>query len=326
MKNFFSICGILLVLMITIPLFALPGGKGAPNPGTNPSKTTAPKDGGSTVRVLVSSTGKVETLSLQDYLIGVVGAEMPANYQAEALKAQAVASSTYLEYSKANSGNNAALKGADISDDSSKHQAYLSAQALKEKWKDNYDQYYAKIQQAVSAVLGYHITYQDQPILASFFSLSSGKTNAAKAYWGTDFPYLQSVESNGDKLSPTLTSTVVLSADELKEKLKTISGVKLPEKPETWFSASKTADSGLVTEITVGGKKMTGKEVREALELKSAQFSVAYQAEKGFTFTVKGYGHNVGMSQYGADYMARQGADFKEILEHYYTGVKVVKA
>ena len=263
-------------------------------------------------------TGEITKMTAQDYIFGVVAAEMPALYETEALKAQAVAAYTYACYRRVENS----AKNYDITTDHTADQSFITAEAAAEKWGDKAEEYTKKIRDATAAVEGYMLTYGGKPVLSVYHAISSGKTESAGNVWGSEYPYLQPVSSPGDKLSPDYLSTVQLSADELRPKLDGIGD--LSGDPAGWFGEGSPSDSGTVLKIPVGGETVTGARVRAALNLRSSNFKAAY-ADGVFTFTVLGYGHGVGMSQYGANYMAKQGSDFKEILSCYYTGTKVQK-
>lgn len=292
--------------------------------GTKEESTTKNKE---TVSLYLEESQSVVTLSVKDYLTGVLFAEMNCEYEPEALKAQAVASYTYYLYTKESHLNkpDTSLMGAYISDSPAVHQAYIKSDDAKKKFGDNYKNYYNKISKAVDSVLGEYMEYDGKPILAVFHSYNRGQTEDAEIIWGKPYNYLKSVDSKGDKLSPNVSSTVVLPKEKFKECLKDCKGVSLDENPENWITDTKVSNAGTVTHITIGGVTITGMQARSLFSLKSANFIVQYDAKKGFVFTVLGYGHGVGMSQYGADYMARQGAGYKEILNHYYTGVTIKK-
>ncbi len=268
-----------------------------------------------TIRVYRSETGKVEEMAVRDYLFSVVAAEMPALYETEALKAQTVAAYTYAMYKAASSDND-----YDITDDSSIDQAFVTVEAAREKWGENADTYEEKIRSAVDSVLYEKITYDSKLILAAYHAISSGKTENAADIWGGNYSYLTSVESTGDKLSPNFLSTQNFTADELKEKLAEY--VSLDGGGDGWVGEIKRTESGSVITAVIGGKAIAGDKIRSALSLRSANFDIAF-AEGSFTFTVRGYGHGIGMSQYGAHYMAMQGKTYKEILVHYYPGCSV---
>jgi stage II sporulation protein D len=249
-------------------------------------------------------------------LVGCLAAEMPASYHLEALKAQAVAIQTYAQYNTKILGKTA-LTDSPLSD-----QAYIAQAQRKEKWGDNFENYEKKMQQAATAVCGQIMTYEDKPILAAYHAVNGGQSESAAVYWGEEIPYLVSVKSPGDTLSADGTKTVVFTPAEMEKAFEGVKGVTFGESKSKWFGKPETSAAGTVTQISVGGQKCTGQQVREILGLRSANFSITY-TDAAFRITVKGHGHGVGMSQYGADFMARQGDDYKAILAHYYTGVKL---
>lgn len=267
------------------------------------------------LRVLRRESGEVEEMSVEDYLFSVVAAEMPALYETEALKAQTVAAYTYA-MRKAEASD----KDYDITDDSSVDQAFTSRDKAREKWGENADTYEEKIRSAVKSVLYETVTYNGKLILAAYHAISSGKTENAADIWGGEYSYLVSVESAGDKLSPNYLSIVTFTEEEFKEKLSDL--VSLSGDAASWFGDIGKTDSGSVMTAVVGGKAVSGGEIRKALSLRSSNFDLSY-ADGAFTFTVRGYGHGIGMSQYGAHYLAQQGKNYKEILLHYYPGCKV---
>ena len=259
------------------------------------------------ITILRTETNEKITLSATDYLVGVVSAEITPLYSDEAIKAQTVASHTYALYQQE--------KGVTLTDDYKKHQAYISPEEAKEKWGDKYEIYSKKITSCVNEVKDKVITYDGEIILPAFFALCSGKTENSGDIWSENLPYLVSVTSQGDKLSPDLISEKNVSREEFEN----FADLTLSESPV--FSLDCT-EAGAVKTLTVDGKSFDGDEVQKAFSLKSNNFSLTY-SDNQFIFTVTGNGHGVGMSQYGADFMARQGAKYDEILKHYYTGVEI---
>ncbi len=259
------------------------------------------------ITILRTETNEKITLSVTDYLVGVVSAEITPLYSDEAIKAQTVASHTYALYQQ--------KKGVTLTDDYKKHQAYISPEEAKEKWGDKYEIYSKKITSCVNEVKDKVITYDGEIILPAFFALCSGKTENSGDIWSENLPYLVSVTSQGDKLSPDLISEKNVSREEFEN----FADLTLSESPV--FSLDCT-EAGAVKTLTVDGKSFDGDEVQKAFSLKSNNFSLTY-SDNQFIFTVTGNGHGVGMSQYGADFMARQGAKYDEILKHYYTGVEI---
>lgn len=241
---------------------------------------------------------------LEEYVAGVVAAEMPAAFPEEALKAQAVAARTYQVRQMQAAGSSAVLY--DVG------QAYLSEAAQKEKWGESYGLYAGKIRSAVRATAGEIMTYNGEPILAAFHAQSGGKTEDAENVWDSAVPYLKSVDSKEDRQAPNNETTVTIAAKTLAEKL----GVA----KDAAVSVKKRTEAGYVAEVQAGDKTFSGREIREKLGLRSANFTIAKNGD-GYLFTVHGYGHGAGMSQYGASFLAEQGKDYHEILRHYYTDI-----
>lgn len=262
---------------------------------------------------------RVENIEETDYICSVVAAEMPASYESEALKAQAVAAYTYACF-KRNSRQN---EKYDVTASSQSDQAYITMEDVRKRWGDKADEYEKKIRSAVESVIGYKITYNGAPIFAAFHAISSGKTETGKNVWGVGYEYLTSVESIGDLIAEGYLSSVTFTEDEFKKKAETLE-ITLTGDASKWLGEAKRTDTGMVSEYTLGGKTVKGTDVRKAFGLRSANFDLAF-ADGKFTFTVRGYGHGVGMSQNGANYMARQGSTFLEILSWYYPECKLEK-
>jgi stage II sporulation protein D len=277
-------------------------------------------DGQAVLRVLSGDT--VEEMDLGTYLVGVVRAEMPASFETEALKAQAVAARTYTIYKIQTGGNHGDT--ADICTDSTCCQAYIGEEQARANWGVNADAYEKKIEEAVSSTDGQAILYGGAPVLAVFHSSSAGLTRAAGEVWVNDLPYLQAVESPeaGDTI-PNYYSRVEFTPAEFRERfLASCPAADLSGDMSGWLRDAVTDSAGSVETVTVGGVTVKGTQVRSVLGLRSACFT--WEVEDGkLVFFVTGYGHGVGMSQYGANAMAAGGADYQEILTHYYTGVTV---
>ena len=271
-----------------------------------------------TLRVLDKESGTVTEMTPEEYIFGVLAAEMPALYDKEALKAQAVAAYTFA----LNRQTENADKDYDLTTDFSTDQSFITEEEAREKWGDKADEYCDKLKGAVKEVENFAVTYDGKPILAVYHAISSGKTEDCENVWGKAYPYLKSVASPGDSLAPDYISKAVFSADDLRDKLSKT--VELSGEPQDYFGKTERTASGTVKSIEVCGSDLSGGEIRSALSLKSSDFEVLYK-DGEFVFTVYGYGHGVGMSQYGADCMAKQGSDFKEILLHYYRGCRVEK-
>lgn len=321
MKSYSVICFFLSLAMILFPLVSVEKATDVisrelfTEEETEITETTEETEQDiSTVKVMSASSKNITEMSIRDYLTGVVAAEINPAYHEEAIKAQAVAAHTKLEYTKLHKTDT--LEDADITDSAATHQGYLTEGEQKEKWGENYETYRKKIEKCVDEVLNVIIEYDGEPINAVFHSISNGQTENASDVWGGDYPYLVSVRSAGDKLSPAYSSEVTVTSDEFM-KLVTEKGADLGETPENWVEKTTNTETGMVKEIVIGGKTFKGTEIRSIFGLKSSTFAVKYD-NGNFIFTVYGYGHGVGMSQYGADYMARQGFSYEEILKHYY--------
>ena len=318
MRFYVLLCCVTAAALILTPAITLPNGL---RDGTDVSSAV---DEEKTITVFLSAEDASVTLPMTEYLVGAVSAEMPASYHPQALMAQAVACHTYALYRRAQESRSptASLGGADLSDQPQVHQGYLSETDRREKWGDAFTENEEKVRQAVEAVRTKIITYDGNAVCAAFFAVSSGQTESAKTVFGDDIPYLQSVSSDSDLLSPACTQSVVFSEAEFSECAQKLDGVFLSEDADDWVGEQKNTDSGFVEEITVGGKTVSGNTFRNAFSLRSAVFTVA-RTESGFRIQTKGYGHLVGMSQYGADAMAQDGADYQQILQHYYSGVTI---
>lgn len=340
------------VLLFAVPLLSLGGlPSAAPpvsQPGQNAARDSAPQpipedtpadaavqtpvsaDGviksDGYFRILDETTGKVAKVKERDYVIGSVCAEMPPTFHTEALKAQAVASHTYAlrlrEQQKASADET--LKGADFSADPSNWLGYVTREQAKERFGENFDLYYGKIEAAVDEVLHIGLAYNDYPIVAAYHAISPGTTENSENIWSSSCDYLKSVDSSGDAIAPGYETSVTLSKAEVQKILTTAyPSITLDPSEKKWVQILSTSSSGTVLTASVGNETLTGTQVRSLFGLRSPHFTVTC-ADGSFIFDVKGYGHGVGLSQYGADYMGRQGSDYTEILTHYYTGVSLV--
>ena len=323
MKMYGTVCIIVAVIMLLAPLAALPSARSDIKSEASVSEksaeavTESTADAEDVVSVFMTSEGRAEQLPLRDYIVGVVAAEMPASYEEEALKAQALVAVTFTRYRQA-SGGDKELENAVISDDSSKHQGYISKEEMQAKWGDAFDVYYERICGAVDCVLHKVITSNGKPIMAAYHAMSSGRTEAAENIWGADVPYLRSVDSHWDKDSTRFFSEVVLSREKIAE-------IMSVDADEVYIKTKSTTPCGTVLSIDIGGNIITGIEARELFGLRSPVFTVEKDGDN-YIFSVSGYGHGVGMSQNGADSMAREGYTYSEIIKHYYQGVEIADA
>lgn len=297
---------------VLFPLFSM---KNAKPPKTSGDIKTAIAD--DSFRVYLTGEKETVALSAEEYTLGVVLAEMPVEYEPEALKAQAVVAYTYAKYKSLARAD----KEYDVTDSHESDQEYLSESEARERFGENYEKYKEKVMSAVKAVKGEILTYGKEPILAVCHSISGGKTESAENVWGGDYPYLIPVESVGDILSSEYLSEVTLSDEQMRSALEAL-GIKADGSAETWLTDITHTESGYVDTLKICGTEVKGTAFRSAIGLKSANFDFTH-SDGRFVFSVRGYGHGVGMSQYGAQFMALQGSSYREILEWYYTGVEL---
>ena len=251
--------------------------------------------------------GTVEQIELEEYLVGVVAAEMPASFNSEALKAQAVLARTY--------ALKKISKGEKLTDTVST-QAYIDKNEMQNKWENEYSKYYNKIVSAVNSTKGQVVKYNGNYIEALYHSTSNGKTENAKEVWGQDIPYLKSVDSSWDKKT---SSYLKIDNKEFNTLMKVL-GINFDK--NTNIEILSRDESGRVSEVKVADKTYTGVEFRTLLNLRSADFDISV-TDNGLEIITRGYGHGVGMSQYGANEMAKLGYNYKDIINHYYTNVKI---
>lgn len=273
------------------------------------------------VRLLHLNTGEVENLSMEQYLYGVVSAEMPASFEIEALKAQAVVARTYTTYKMFKGSKH---ENADICDQSTCCQAWISKDDRLAKWNEpDRENNWSKITNAVDSTVGKIITYNGEPINAFFHSNSGGSTETVSNVWGgSDYPYLQSVETSGEEGYTQYASTVTLTKEEVLQKIQeSHPEVVIDFNIQNAIQILEYTDSGRVKTIQFGNIQISGVEARTIFGLKSAKFSV--EVSENITFSVTGYGHGVGMSQTGADAMAKVGSTYEQIINHYYTDIKI---
>jgi stage II sporulation protein D len=313
---------LVLVLVIVVPMLVV-GGINIREPRLDKSSKEV-KGEDVVIRVYFHEQKKIITMSLEEYIKGVVAAEMPAEFELEALKAQAVAARTFAVKNMTIYGGSglAEQPGADVSTDYRQSQAWLGEEALKERWGPNYERFWRKISQAVEETRGQVITYNGEFIQAVFHSTSGERTASAKEVWGFDYPYLISVPCKWDQKSPRYHDKKEFSVAEVEQLLGPETQVVAAMQNGSSGAAQvlNTTESGRVGQIRIGSKVMSGADVREKLDLRSNNFSVEMQEGK-MVFNTIGYGHGVGMCQYGANGMAKEGMDYRQIITTYYTGV-----
>ena len=336
MKNYLISIVFIFISLIITPVALLSGGVDSQTgtiisaeqttsdkvENTKKSDSDIPEE--NVITVFLSDTKKNLTVSEFEYVCGSVAAEMPLMYHEEALKAQAIACYTNSLRLK-NSKNKSAINGADISDNPATHQGYLTREERKEKWGDDYQKYESKLETIVKAVESEYLTYNGEYCLCAFSAICTGTTESAENVWGEKIPYLVSVKSSGDTLSPQYSSTNTFTKSQFISIMKDL-GVSINSKAnlEETIGKSKISKAGTVLKIEINKKSLTGEQIRSAFSLRSSAFKIT-ATENEVTFKVSGYGHGVGMSQYGADYMARQGSTYDEILKHYYKGSEITE-
>lgn len=281
----------------------------------------------SAYQVLDAASGTVMALSPFDYICGVTAAEIPITFHPEAIKAQAVAAHSYAlrQMGLQLQNPDPDLKGAYLSTDPAHFQAYLSREERQDLWGDQFEQNEGALEAAVSEVLGCILVSGEEPVAAAFHAISSGRTESAADVWGRELPYLVAVDSPEDAENPQMYSEVTVStADAAAILTGCADGVSLPENPAEWIAVTSRTESGMVRTAEVGGTEVSGDTLRAAFGLASANFTVSCDGET-LTFAVKGRGHGVGMSQYGADAMAQAGSSWREILARYYPGAEIAE-
>ena len=311
MKRFFIGSVIMVTLIMLIPLIVVMIMGGVIDNSARDSDL---------IKVYFDKEDTVKEINIGDYLVGVVAAEIPAEFEAETLKAQAVAARTYMKYHQNNKTEH--KDGAVVCTDYKHCQAWVDINEKMEGWGDNAKKYRSKMESAVSDTSGELVKFESEPINAVFFSTSSGKTENAVDVWGEEVPYLISVNSPGEEGAPHFMSEKVMSVEEVKQIIS--ANVEGADFSNGLFGNIIRSDAGGIITIEVGGVQIKGTALRTMLDLRST--NVQIKEENGnVIFNVKGNGHGVGMSQYGANAMAKNGCDYKEILTHYYSGCVVSK-
>jgi len=273
------------------------------------------------IKVYVVSEDSVREMNREQYLKEVVSAEMPVEFNIEALKAQAVAARTYLKSREKKSFEE--HKGAVICTDYKHCKAWMSEKERKGQWKpEKSDEYWKRISQCVDETKDKYIVYNGEVIEALFHSTSSGYTENASDVWGKSVPYLVSVKSEGEELSPRYKSQKTVSKEEFKNKIS--ENFENTDWSGDLFCDIVRSEAGGIKTLKTGGVTVTGVQLRTIFELRSTNIEITEEGEN-IIFDVTGNGHGVGMSQYGANYLASTGMGYEDILKHYYTGTQIVQ-
>ena len=308
---------------LDLSALAAPAPEEAPLPageeGDLPVSAPASPDRSLTVTIL--RAGAKEEMSLRDYLIGVVASEMPASFEPEALAAQAVAARTDTLYRRLVAHPH---READCCADPGCCKAYLSPEELRERWGNDYDFWLERVARAVDETDGEVLTWEGEPIFAAFHAASCGRTEDSENVWPAALPYLRSVPTGEDAAwVPGFRREAEFTLEEFRDRvLEKYPAADLSGSPEGWIGAEERSEGGRLISLRIGGVPLSGTELRSLLGLRSAQAEWSLEAGV-FRFVTQGFGHGVGLSQYGAEAMAREGADWEEILRHYYTGAQL---
>lgn len=317
-----------VVLVPALLVRTFPGSEPVPDTMGNKLSQEVFRQGESPwIPVYLVKEKRTELISLEQYVRGVVAAEMPMEFELEALKAQAMAARTYIVRRLLDGDQSSVPVPEAAVTDTTAHQAYVTDQELKQRWgEENYISYMEKLNRAVTETKDIILTYQGQPIEASFFSTSNGYTENSEDYWNIALPYLRSVASPWDvKLSPKYKETVTMTGKQLQSLLGLSSAVPVSSGSASSMRVVERSAGNRIKKLSINGKLFTGREVREKLGLNSSQFQWNYTNGK-WEITTFGYGHGVGMSQWGANGMAKESRKAEEIVKYYYTGIELGKA
>ena len=333
-KAFLLLCTLLLVLGCALPLAAYhltravlgPAVSTVRLPLSSPESTASAPEisaayAGDADRFLIqdASTGQVLELSRREYLIGAVAAEMPVSWPDEALKAQAVAAHSYALYCRDHTAPDSI---GWLTADPARRQGCLTDPVLRSYWGTAYETNYARLAALVDEVEHTVLLCDGAPACASYFAISNGRTEASENVWGTALPYLVSVDSSTDRSADNYEYTVTFSAEQVQQALAGLGISADLAAPEGWFGPAALTSAGYTKTVTVCGQTVSGTTLRRALGLRSTCFTVQYQSGN-FSFTTRGYGHGVGLSQWGTKAMAEQGKSYADILAHYYPGTQL---
>lgn len=308
MKYFLVWLAFFIFAIILVPLLL--------NMNFSENKADKPFYYDSDIQVYFTSEDRIKTMKTEDYIRGVLMAEMPAEFELEALKAQAVAARSYMAEKRKNDSKDEVHPDADVCTDSSHCQAYVSDKDAKTKWGKNASLYFKKCKNAIESTAGEIALFNNEPIKAVFHSVSGGRTENASDVWSGSVSYLKSVDSPGEEVAPKYESTAEFTMEEFKRILKAELGIEYTGN----IGAVTRSEGGAVKTMEISGKSVKGTDIRKAFGLNSANFEIKF-TDNAVEFSVLGYGHGVGMSQYGANHCAKQGMNYREILSKYYSGI-----
>ena len=305
-----------LVLQVVLRLDESPATVATIAPEETVMLEKLPVDGNGQERMILLRQGDTVTqMGLEEYLVGVLLAELPASFEQETKKAQAVVARTYAWKAHTTGGKHG---DGSVCVDSTCCQSYIDPTDFEENGGSR--EAVTAAETAAAETAGVVLTYEDVLIEATYFSCSGGRTEDAVAVWGADYPYLRATDSPGEENAAHYTDTITFSKDDVCDAL----GVTLGNDPSGWIGFTTYTAGGGVNTMRIGGKDFSGTELRRLLGLRSTAFTIHIEGET-ITVVTKGYGHRVGMSQYGADAMAVSGKDYREILAHYYQGTQLTQ-
>lgn len=320
MKPFVIAASLLFAAVLVVPSLLVqfvPNGQSEERSAKTAAEVIAPSDE-IIVPVFRGKTETIEEVPLEQYVVGVVASEMPADFEIEALKAQALTARTYIVKQMLEKNSDFKLPDGAIITDSKQHQVYHNKDELKQRWGKDYDWKIARIEEAVYQTAGQVLTYEGEPITAAFFSTSNGYTENSEDYWENEIPYLRSVESPWDERSPRFTSQKTIPIHEFESRL----GVDISKIDDLQKTIVERTEGRRVRRVVFPEKEFTGREIRDLLELDSSDFRWRKVGDQ-IVIDTKGWGHGVGMSQYGADGMAKEGKSYVDIVRYYYQGVDI---
>lgn len=326
-----SVIAVTLAAMFFIPMSAIPENPVLPseeNPPISENSSSAPETEipeekqteEKFFRIFDIETETTMNVPYEDYVKGAIASEMGAGFEFEALVAQGVAAFSCGLYQQ----KQHFAADYDFSAAPSKKLGYITEEKAKEIYGENFDEKWGIISSATEQAMQYVLTYEGEPALAVYHAISNGRTESAENAWGGAVPYLVSVKSPGDILHSDYETTVSVSRKDALELLNKNGANLNGSYPEEWFEGAERTEADYVDKIIIGAATFSGEKLRSLFNLRSTDFDVSCKDDE-FIFTVRGYGHGVGLSQVGANYMAKEGANFEEILAHYYPGTKLEK-
>ena len=324
MNKTFQTLFIFAICLILIPAFILLN-EGVSKLFENSKKETLLSSDLKEVSILDTETKDIAVMDIKEYLIWNVIAQIPGTFEKEALKAQAVLSHTYImnRYISEKENPSKDLLGAIISTDDTLYPKSFTTDEAKEYYGDKYETALKNVTAAVDEVINDICIYDNQPIVVAYHTISCGKTESSKDMWNEDVPYLVSVDSTSDEKAEGFTKTITVSAKEFKENAEKTFSVTLSDNTDEWIKVLSKTKNGTPLTISLGGKKIEASELCTALDLSSQHFETEVK-DGNINFKTKGLGHLVGMSQYGANSLAKDGKSYKEILEYYFPKTDII--